>query len=281
MENKLIEVKCIDWFDDHFYKIRYVNEAKQEMEDYLPSVTTKLGALAKPFLMTWYGDIGTREAILRRDEAGERGTRVHYAWATYITGGVVIYNPPRTPLYTPEELAEIKAKYTSSWTLTDQGEMWDLMKLQKFVKVVKPKPVASEAILYDIENREAGTCDNIFDIEEGEYLVSGSTPLKLPAGKYVIDLKTGKSIGEGNLQVACYAKMAKKSGYGEIKGTLILHTQSKNKNGIEGLGVSYQNEKQIEQNYQDYRDISKVWERQFGSKKPVIRQIPGIISLSK
>jgi len=48
MEKEILQVKQIEWFDDHFYKIRYVNEAKVELEDYIPSVTTKLGALSKP-----------------------------------------------------------------------------------------------------------------------------------------------------------------------------------------------------------------------------------------
>ncbi len=273
------KIKCIDWFDDHFYKINYINEAKQEIVDYLPSTTTKLSAVAKPFLIRWHGDIGNREAVMRRNEAGERGTRIHYAWATYIIGGAVIYNPPKTPLYTPEEIVELKKKYNNTWTITNQGEMWDMMKLQKFVQVLKPKPVASEVILYDLENREAGTVDNIFDIEAGSYLINGATPLILPAGRFIFDLKTGASIGDGDMQVADYAIMAKKTGYGEIKGSLIGHTQAKNKSGIEGFGVSYQNEKQIAEKYQDFRDIARVWERQFGTKKPIVRQIPGIITL--
>ncbi len=273
------KIKCIDWFDDHFYKIEYVNEAKQDIIDYLPSTTTKLSALAKPFLIKWHGDIGNREATMRRDEAGERGTRLHYAWATYITGGAVIYNPPKTPLYNAEELAELKKKYPNCWMITNQGEMWDMMKLQKFVQILKPKSIASEVILYDLENHEAGTADNIFDIEAGSYLINGATPLVLPAGRYMFDLKTGASIGDGDMQVANYATMAKKTGYGEILGTLIGHTQSKNKKGIEGFGISYQDEKKIAEKYQDFRDIARVWERQFGTKKPIIRQIPGIIIL--
>ena len=37
--------------------------------------------------------------------------------------------------------------------------------------------------------------------------------------------------------------------------------------------------KEINQYYQDYRDIAKVWDRNFGNEKPTIRQIPGIITL--
>lgn len=283
MAKKTLAVKQIDWFDQHFYRVRYINEAKQEIVDYLPSTTTKLGALAKPFLIRWYGDLGTREANQRRDEAADRGTRLHWAWHIYITGGVVVYNPPQTPLYTKEEIDEIYKKYNGMVVvLTNQNEMWDMMKLQRFVEIVKPESVTSEAIVYDIENREAGTVDNIFDIKAGKYLVNGATPLVLPAGRFVFDLKTGASIGkEASMQVADYAVMAKKSSYGAIKGTLIGHTQAKTKSGIEGFSLSYQDEAKVKEEYQDYRDIAKVWERNFGSKKPVIRQIPGMITLEK
>ena len=160
--------------------------------------------------------------------------------------------------------------------------MYDMMKLQRFMEVVKPGIVASEVIVYDIEHREAGTVDNIFDIEAGEYLINGKIPLRLPAGRYIFDLKTGASIGkEARMQVANYAKMAEKAQCGAIKGTLIGHTQAKTRAGIEGFSVSYQDEGQVEQEYQDFRDIAKVWERNFGDRKPTIREIPGLISLNK
>ena len=283
IKKKALELKQVSWFDSHFYRIRYTNEAKQEIIDYFPSTTTKLGALAKPFLIRWYGDLGTREATRRRDEASDRGTRLHWAWHIYITGGVVIYNPYETPLYSKEEIDKIFKEYNGLATvLTNQNEMWDMMKLQKFVERVKPVSVASEVIIYDMENREAGTVDNIFDIKTGKYLVNGAKPLELPGGRYIFDLKSGAAIGkEASMQVADYAKMAEKSGYGAIKGTLVGHTQAKTKTGIEGFSLSYQDENRVNEEYRDFRDIAKVWERNFGNKKPVIRQIPGMIVLPK
>jgi len=280
MKKEIREVKQIDWFDDHFYKIRYITEAKVERTDYFPSTTTKLGALNKPFLIQWYGDLGTREALRRRDEASLKGTRVHWAWYTYTTHGAVIYQNPKTPLYTVEEMAELKKKYNNDvCVLTNQEEMYDMMKLERMMDILKPTIIASEVIVYDLANREAGTVDNIFEIEGGEYPVNGKTPLVLPGGKYIFDLKTGKSVGkEARMQIADYAHMSTTQ-YGNITGGLIGHTQSKNKGGIEGLGLIHLNKTHLKEEYQDYRDIAKVWDRNFGNRKPVVRQIKGLITL--
>lgn len=277
MENE--KIKAITWFDDRFYK----TTKEDGSVDYIPSVTTKLGALSKPFLTRWYGQLGTREAELRRDEAADKGTRLHHAWYTYMSGGAVIYDNPKVPVYTKEEIEGLYKVYNNQvMVLTRQDEMYNAMKLQKFVDIVKPKVVANEVILYDLDCRDAGTADNIFDIKTGKYPINGSKLVELPEGRYIFDLKSGASIGkEARMQVATYAKMAEKGNFGRIRGTLIGHTQSKTKTGIEGFSVSYQNEEEIEQEYQDYRDIAKVWERNFGNLKPTIREIPSLISLTK
>ena len=66
----------ISWWDSRYYPCI----APDGSEIYLPSVTTILGAVSKgDFLEKWRGDIGNREADLRMNEAGDRGSRVHHA----------------------------------------------------------------------------------------------------------------------------------------------------------------------------------------------------------
>jgi len=280
MKKTTIEVKAISWFDDNFYQIRYENEAKVEVVDHIPSVTTKLNALAKPYIILWYGDLGTREAQRRRDEAADEGTLLHGAWYCYMNGGAIVYDPFAASIYTKEELDEIFKIYGGQIvTLRTQNQMYNMHKLQRFREIVNPTVVANEVIVYDLECQDAGTVDNIFDIKAGKYAVNGSQPLELQAGRYIVDLKTGKTVGkEARMQVSAYAKIAQKLNYGEIKGSLIVHTQSRNQKGIEGLGVTLLTQEDMAQEYQDYRDIARVWERNFGSQKPVIRQIPSLIA---
>jgi hypothetical protein len=281
MQKKTIEVKQIDWFDDHFYKIRYENEAKIEIEDYFASVTTKLGALAKPHLIRWYGDIGTREAQMKMREAGDRGSRIHNAWYHYTTGGAVVYQPERTPLYTRDELDEIYKRFNNAvYVIQNQDEMFNVMKLQQFHSIIKPREMKSETIVYNADHKEAGTADNIFEIDEGEYLISGAKPVKLPGGQYIFDLKTGSTVGkEAFMQVSAYLVCAESMGAPKFAGALIGHTSATTRSGIEGFKIYFLSREEALSQYSDYRDIARVWERNFGTKKPVIRQIPGLITL--
>lgn len=293
MQNQIIEVKQIDWFDERFYKIRYENEAKVEVEDYFPSVTTKLGALPKPQLLHWYGDIGNREANLRRNEAADSGSRVHWAWQTYCTAGIVIYNPPKAPIYDEEEIKELKEKYNQHFfMLYNQDEMWSFMKLVAFYQAVKPYKMLSEHTVYDIDNRDAGTMDNLFGIPEGEYMINGSKPVKLARGLYLFDAKTGNYIGnDSKMQLAAYwgcimfmirnglIDLPEKEEDRNIVGAIIGHTAAKTRSGIEGFSATVLNVDDLQEYYKRYRNIAAVWESEFGTLKPTIRQVPGYITL--
>ena len=279
MKKQTLEVKMIDWFDDHWYRIRYLDERKVEIEEYFASVTTKLGALAKPHLIRWYGDVGTREAQRKMREAGDRGTRIHWAWYTWTLGGAVVYQDKRNPAYTNDEMTELYATYKGKiWVLENQDEHYDFLKLVQMFNILKPDIVESEKKVYNVEHKEAGTADNIFSLKEGKYEISGSTPLKLPGGLYVGDLKTGAQISqEHKMQIAAYVICLESMGYDRFQGALIYHTQSTIKSGVQGLKVIYISREELEQLYADYRDISRVWERQGLGKKPIIRQMPCLV----
>jgi len=285
-----VELKQIAWFDDRFYKVRYENDQKVEVEDYLPSVTTKLGALSKPMLTRWYGDLGNREAHLQMNEKAERGSRIHWAWETFCGGGVVIYQPEKTPLYDDEEFAELIKRHNNHFfVLKNQDEMWNFMKLSEFHKRIKPTFTLNEHIVYDLGNRDAGTMDNLFGIETGEYLVNGTKPLKLEKGLYLFDAKTGNYVGnEAKMQLGAYwgcIYFMKENGLIElpadleVKGAIIGHTSAQMKNGIEGFSAIYVPLEELKEYYRRYRNISAVWESEFGNLKPKIRQIPGYVSL--
>jgi len=285
-----IELKRIDWFDDRFYKIKYVNEAKVDIEDYLPSVTTKLNALSKPQLTSWYGDIGNREARLRVTESADRGSRIHWAWETFCSGGVVIYDPPKTPLYTPEEKDEIIKRHNGHFfILQNQDEMWNFTKLRDFHKAIKPYFTLNEYTVFDINNRDAGTMDNLFGIEAGKYMINGVKPVELKRGLYLFDAKTGNYIGnEAKMQLGAYWSCVMymiDNGFIDlpmedgIQGAIIGHTSAKTKAGIEGFSAILIPKEELSQYYNRYRHISAVWTNEFGSLKPKIRQLEGFIAL--
>ena len=318
-----VKVKMVQWFDDHFYKVQYTQDQcpackkpkhvyylpatktcdcedpnafgvtrsgtpvptpiPTDIVDYLPSVTTRLGAVAKPFLTMWYGDLGTREAQLRKMEAAERGSRLHHAWETFTKGGLIVWQDERRPNYSWQELQELDKQYEGNIAvLYTQEEMYDMTKLQRFYDAIKPENLVAERTLYSLLGRDAGTCDNAFDVPGGLYKVAGSTLLELPKGRYIFDLKTGKYVGrEAKMQVSRYAKMHEEMGLGPIAGALIGHTQATTRSGIEGFQTLYVSRAEIEAFNEDYKHVAHMWDREFGSMKPQIFDIPTLITLTK
>lgn len=281
------EVKLVEWFDDHWYKINYqaVDAAGNETEvtTYFPSVTTKLGVIAKPFIAKWRGDIGNREADLRMFESSERGVRIHHGWYTLTTQGIVLYQPPQRPNYQQSEIDGFIDEFMGNVAIIRyQDEMYDLVKLTKWLNIVKPITCASELIVYSIANKDAGTTDNVFDIEEGEYAINGSKPLNLPKGRYVADLKTGNVVDDDAfMQIACYAKCYEEMGLGEITGGLIIHTGAKTRTAIEGLATLYRTREQLEEDCKDYRLASALWERKNANAKPKVFEFPTLLTYFK
>ena len=277
-----MEIKLVEWFNEHWYKIITETDDKPETI-YIPSVTTKLGIIAKPFLAKWRGDVGNREADLRVFEAQQKGIRTHHGWYTLTTGGKVAYQPFQRPNYTEQEMAGMLEETAGNLAVVRyQDEMYDLWKLQRWLEIVKPEIVGSEIITYSLENKDAGTADNLMRLNAGKYSINGSKPLELPEGLYVVDLKTGASVDESAfMQTACYANNIKEMGLGECVGTLILHTGAKTRSAIEGLSTLYRSKEQMAEDYQTYRLASALWERKNADAKPDLFEFPALLSYEK
>ena len=274
------KVQLVEWFDDHFYKV--TKEDKSVV--YIPSVTTKLSATAKPFLIRWYGDIGNTEAERRKQEAADRGSRLHYAYHIFKTGGAVLFQPFQRPIYTREQIIDFENKYEGKVAiLYTQDEMYQMYKIQRLYEILKPKVVFSESIVYSIETMDAGTVDDIWYLEAGEYKVNGREPVIIEeSGLYINDLKTGNQIDDDAfMQVGAYLKLAVSMGIGDFKGTLVTHTNAKTKTGIEGLAVYHRGLPEVEADYADYRHAAAIWERKFGTLKPKVFEFPAIITQTK
>lgn len=273
-----MEIKQVSWFDDHFYKIDLVDGDKSETR-YLPSTTTKLGVVSKPQLARWRGDIGNREADIRMNDASRRGVRIHHACWTYSQGGAVIYNPFERPNYTKEELNEIVEKHNGLFiVLEDQGEMWDVYKFKTLIELLSPEILGAEKIVYSLKHSEAGQVDYVLKVKKGEYEING-VKTDLEEGVYIADLKTGKVIDDcAFMQIADYASMWHECGGEEPIGGLIIHTGATTKKGIAGLKVILRNKEEMIQDYEDFRHVSAVWERQNKNKQPKIFDFPSLIT---
>jgi len=269
------EVQLIEWFNDHYYKVTVGSETH-----YIPSVTTKLGVVDKPFLKKWYGDLGTREAQMRMHEAAERGTRIHVAHEAILTGGAVIYDPWHRPAYSQEEIDELRRIYKSLVILRNQDEMYQVYKLQKQFEILSPLVVAVEMKVFDIDNFDAGSIDHVYKIKSGKYPIAGKEPLSLKEGIYIDDLKTGNVDETTWRQLAAYSFMFEKQTGMKVEGALITHTGATIKSGIAGLKTLFcDRETLLGRHYKAYRNAAALWEDANENDKPEIFTFPTLITL--
>jgi hypothetical protein len=275
-----IEVKLVEWFDNHWYKLGFMKDGMLESR-YIPSVTSKLSIVDKPFLAKWRGDIGNREADTRLFDSQQRGSRIHDAFNRLVNGQGVVFNPWNRKNYSEDDLKALELKYGGLAVLNYQDEFYQLYKLKLWLDVIKPKILCSEMTVYSLENNDAGTLDLSVHITKGKYHVNGSKTLEIPEGQYIVDLKTGSMVSdEAYLQTAAYLKCAEEMKIGKFEGTIILHTGSKNRGGIEGLGTILRLRDQVEDDYKQYRLAAKLWEWKHKDDQPKIFEMPSILSMS-
>lgn len=269
-------VCLIEWFNAHYYKVT----TEDGQVRFIPSVTTKLGVIDKPQLARWRGDLGNREADFRMYDAAQKGTRIHWAYATALSGGAVVFDPWQKPVYTEEGLAALRALHKEIAVLRTQEEMWAICKLAEQFKRLDPEVLAVEQTVFDLEQNDAGTIDNVLKIKGGDYYVSGPKPLRLSPGIYINDLKTGSFIGDDVwLQLAPYTIMYEKKHGVQCAGALVTHTGSTIKSGIPGLKTLFCSRELLDDYYKKYRRISDVWMDRHEGEAPETFQFPSLITL--
>lgn len=271
-------IVLVEWFDDHWYKV-----VKDGQTHWLPSVTTKLGIIDKPGLARWRGDVGNREADMRMHSQGDRGKRIHWAWATALEGGAVVYDPWQNPVYTPEGIAELSAKYNGKIAvIRTQDEMFQIDKLRRQHAILKPKVLAVELKVYDLETKDAGTIDSVEFIDTGFYMVNGAKQIPINKGIWIRDLKTGTWLGdEANYQTAKYLAMYEKMFGVKCAGTLITHTAAATKKGIAGLGTYDRTREQVyDEDLPMYEKIAAVWNATHKNDQPETFNFPSVITLN-
>lgn len=274
--NAILESMTVEFFDDRWYK----RLKKDGTVDYYPSVTTKLGIVDKPFLARWRGDIGNREADIRVAEAQDRGSRIHHAWYTINQGGVALFQPPQRPNFVPETIDALKLEHNGLVAIvTKQDEMYDLWKLKRMKELMPFEILHGELTVYSDKYREAGTVDNVIKVAAGTYMVNGKAPLMVKGGIYIADLKTGKGIGQAAKQMAAYASMIEETQDIKVQGTMTFHTGASTKGTIPGLAVHVREGDQWREDFEAFREISKVWEREHADDRPDVFDFPALIKL--
>lgn len=240
------EVERIDYFDNRYYKLIFVNKEKKLYYDFLDSVTEILSIYPKKGLDRWRGEVGNERADQIIIEAFNLGSVIHNGAEVIAKKGAVIYNPIYKPKFNAKEIEQLRKKYKNNITIIRYPkEFLQLSRILELFRVLKPKEVECEQTVYSLIHRYAGTLDLFFYLpKSGEYNISGGTPLWLDKGYYVADYKTGKYIDKTyKMQLSAYMEAifeGKPELRKELRGGLIIHANNeKITAGIPGLKVTH------------------------------------------
>lgn len=284
----------VEYFDDRFYKGTFdrtfnnnsveklfpkydsrIVLRDKEFDLYMDSVTTVLGkSNPMPFLAKWRGDIGnlTADYIIR--EALDLVSHVHNACEHYVKGFPVIFRNEKTNFPTMEMISEFENIYF----LKSQEAMVMVNRFKQLLELFNPVINEIEKTVYKIEENiiYAGTCDYIMTIQEGEYSLGTRTKIKIPkTGKYLIDLKSGKSTDkEMFLQTSAYTKCLN-----EIEGNMIWHLNADRRTGIKGVDVLLTTE--IDYYYEHFCNLYKTYWFKNKDLKPNLYEFETILQTKK
>ena len=262
------ETEQIAWFDDRYYKVKVEGVIKEILEAYhmelalqeeifLPSSTTVLGIINKPFLASWRGDVGNELANHKMRRGAELGSVIHDAVHKLInfeksnTGHELQFEE-----YTQEEWVQI-------------------MRFKEWYDEFKPEILASELTVANYQHLYAGTLDMLCLIQPGTYNSGKKTPIKLAGGIYVGDLKTGKAIDKSaNYQTASYASAVK----ADVRGSFVLHTNAKT---TTKWSVTTREDFDLEEDFGTFLASKRVWDAENPTIKPAQLMMPPKIQLQK
>lgn len=274
-------VEMVEWFNDHAYKI--FKPPTFEKWTWKPSSTTVLSVAPDPFLMKWHGDIGNREATARSTEAKNFGSMVHDACAKFLDGRSVVYLPP-SHKYQPikeKELKLLKRQNRGALFLPDQRMQVHVWRFQNVVKELKPLLVFTEQVVWSDAFNYAGTMDYLWYIHEGVYIVGGKQ-MSLPAGLYLVDLKTGGEYDDHSMQIASYFFAAIERGYAPVdtplRGALVIYT-NKEVGDPAHCAVKFFPPKELERHFMDFRYTHALWMRKNQNFSPTVFEFPSVIRL--
>jgi len=191
---KNYRVELAPTLSSHWYDVWEKKGKKEKFIGTFPSSTTILSAYPQSEqLIKWISDNGFNESRRIRNEAGERGTRIHTACDNL------------------EDGAELVA---------DAFSLEEWLKINSFVswyKEYQPKLIVKEFPVFSLKGKYAGRLDRIYEIE-GETII--------------LDFKSSSSIHEHfPLQFASYAKAIEENTDLKVDKTACLQLGASNKNG--------------------------------------------------
>jgi len=225
------DVKQVSMFNQHYYEVELSTGEKK----FLPSVTTILSAINKPGLVEWYKQVGMNADILR-DNAADKGSRVHNAIDKAIKGATLILNPMRSPYFTERQIKSMKNVHV----MNDDFEFAQVIRAGEFLKQLNIKNYVTEQTVFSMRHLYAGTADLLIDIGEECEVQVNRTNIKMPKNsRWIIDWKTGSQSDEHKVQISAYAAAIEEADFTkDVHGAIIFYTNAKTKSKISAQVVS-------------------------------------------
>ena len=248
------EKKRLD-FNPQLQQINFLDRRVYKRSEgvYYPSVTTILQYMPKnKFFESWLNDVGhNADLIMRR--AGKEGTQVHEACEKLILGEEVSWMDDYG-----------NAKYSQI--------VWEMiLKFHEFWTTHKPELISAEEFVWSDKHKYAGTADIV---------------CKMNGEVWLLDIKTSNSIHKSyDLQLASYAKAL-----GESKGVNIERTgivwlkahsrgPSKQKNVIQGKGWKLLQIDKIDENFELFKMIYKLYSLENPNTEPIYNSYPTTLKI--
>lgn len=204
------------------------------------------------FFETWIKDVGHNADLIMR-KAGKEGTQVHEACEKLVLGEEVSWMDNYG-----------NAKYSQL--------VWEMiLKFADFWRTYKPKLISTEDFVWSDEYKYAGTADLVVEMD-GEV--------------WLLDIKTSNSLHKSyDLQLASYAKALEESKGIKIDRTGIIwlkantRSNSKKKGVYQGKGWQVKVIDDIEQNFDLFKMIYKLYSLENPVTEPIYNSYPTTLKL--
>lgn len=299
---KILDVRKIYYFNEGYYAYDFPNNIDDE---YLKSVpndkfiyrgtdritvypagsTTILGREEnKAEINDWKARLGLFESSILSEVGLIRGSKIHDVTDRAEKQGLaVIYNDRKSPEFSDKEIEEYKTKSKRKVIVVDSQDVWvQICRYRKILTDLRPYVVCAEEKLFNIKEFYAGTIDRIWDFKEDvkQYENTKRLKLNIKAGRYIVDLKSGKVFDKTSYwrQLASYYFGA--LGNEKMQGAIIVHLNYDQKAGIEGGRVHVMYRDQLKDYYEDFLALKRMFYKE-ATNTPRHYELPSIVVFDK
>lgn len=245
-------VKTIEWFDDRVYKCLLPPDFDPKRWEFFWSVTTILGIISKPWLCTWYGNLGTERARYQSGKAKDRGSLIHNAIAELLSFDDAGLGAPMNGQHFRQE----------DWLA--------ILNFCKWYNEAKPRIIGHDFSIVSYQHKFAGTLDILLEIGGGKIDGGMSKPVDVEPGVYALDIKTGNESDDYFFQTAAYAQGVIENEIDKPKGTMIFYTDANTKSGYK---LTVRNTEEMAGDFDLFLSAQKLFTAK-GQKLPELRELP-------